>query len=957
MVPAMRIRPLLTFLALSLATSAYAADMTIAPADPALGRPVEFYVDVFPILEAKCLACHNVSTKESDLVLENVAGILKGGASGPAVVAGKPDESLIYKSASRSADPAMPPLPNKAEAKSLTPREVGIFRKWIEEGAKTGTAAPPSSDIAWRPISDAITSIYSVTVSPDKRFVAAGRANRVFIYDLPQQKEAARLTDAKLLSIVQDGKPLYGPGTAHRDFVHSMAFSPDGNLLATGSFREIKLWERVATAPTAKFEPGAPILSTTTSAEDALAALTLNNNTVRLFNLQNGQPGATLTGHTAAIKATAFSPDGKVIATGSDDGTLRTWNSENGQLIAQMPVPSPVTSLVMNKDGTQLIAGHADNAIRIWALPVAPAADAKEPPPAPMPVKELKGHGGPVTSLVLLAASNEVASGSTDGTVRIWNLENGSAPFNQNLGSPVTGIAVSADGQTIAGSGEGNLARVWPRNGQMKCEVKGDPNLDNQVLFLTDESTVAKSKVTLNDTAAKEAEKDITGREDSLKKANEAKPKAEMAVVEQQKKVTEAEPKAKAATDALAAKADDAGLKKAKEDADAALKKENDALQQTKDGVVSADRAIVLSQQSLDNSKKRFEELKASLVVRQAEATKAEETLNAAKTVAQMSPKPQRSVALSPDGQVLVTSGDDNAIRLWHAPTGMPLQTLTGHKAPASTLRFLGSGALMSSGADQTALVWDLKPQWKLVATLGSKADNSLDLSASPHVDRVLCLAFSPDGTKLASGGGDPSRSGELILWNVAGRAVERVIADAHSDTVYDVEFSRDGKLLVSGAADKFVKVFEVATGKFVRSFEGHTNHVLGVSFKSDGSNLVSAGADNAIKVWNFETGEQIRTIANATKQVTGVNYIGVSDNIVSCSGDKNVRFFTATNGNGYRNFGGATDYLYSVYASGDESIVVSAGEDGVVRVWNGKNGQDIVKFEHPVPPTETVAK
>ncbi len=678
---------------------------------------------------------------------------------------------------------------------------------------------------------------------------------------------------------------------------------------------------------------------------------------MRLFNLQNAQPGATLTGHTAAIKATAFSPDGKVIATGSDDGTLRTWNTENGQLIAQMPVPSPVTSLVMNKDGTQLIAGHADNAIRIWALPVAPAADAKEPPPAPMPVKELKGHGGPVTSLVLLAATNEVASGSTDGTVRIWNLENGSAPFNQNLGSPVTGIAVSADGQTIAGSGEGTLVRVWPRNGQLKCEVKGDPNLDNQVLFLTDEVTVAKNKVTLNDNAAKEGEKDIIGREDSLKKANEAKPKAEMAVVEQQKKVTEAETKAKAATDALAAKADDAGLKKAKEDADAALKKENDALQQTKDGVVSADRAIVLSQQSLDNSKKRLEELKASLVVRQAEAAKSDETLNAAKTLAQMSPKPQRSVALSADGQVLVTSGDDNAIRLWHAQSGTPLQTLTGHTAPASTLRFLGSGALLSSGADQTALIWDLKPQWKLVATLGSKPDNSLDLSASPHVDRVLCLAFSPNGQLLASGGGDPSRSGELILWNVAGRAVERVIADAHSDTVYDVEFSRDGKLLVSGAADKFVKVFEVASGKFVRSFEGHTNHVLGVSFKSDDSNLVSAGADNAIKVWNFETGEQIRTIANSTKQVTGVNYIGVTDNIVSSSGDKNVRFHTASNGSNYRNFAGATDYLYAVYASGDESIVVSAGEDGVVRVWNGKNGQEVAKFAHPLPPTETAAK
>ena len=116
----MRIKTLFSaVLAATVASSAVAADSVIAPMDPALGRPVEFYVDVFPILESKCMACHNVSTKESDLVLENVAGILKGGASGPAVVPGKPDESLIYTLASRSNEPVMPPVPNKAEAKPL----------------------------------------------------------------------------------------------------------------------------------------------------------------------------------------------------------------------------------------------------------------------------------------------------------------------------------------------------------------------------------------------------------------------------------------------------------------------------------------------------------------------------------------------------------------------------------------------------------------------------------------------------------------------------------------------------------------------------------------------------------------------------------------------------------------------------------------------------------------------
>src|SRR4029079_16075551 len=106
----------------------------------------------------------------------------------------------------------------------------------------------------------------------------------------------------------------------------------------------------------------------------------------------------------------------------------------------------------------------------------------------------------------------------------------------------------------------------------------------------------------------------------------------------------------------------------------------------------------------------------------------------------------------------------------------------------------------------------------------------------------------------LATGGGDASRSGELMIWDVTSQTLVREIKDAHSDTVMGVEFSRDGKYLLSGGADKFVKIFEVATGTHVRSFEGHTHHVLDVSWKADGSTIASAGADNAVKIWNVET-------------------------------------------------------------------------------------------------------
>ena len=172
---------------------------------------------------------------------------------------------------------------------------------------------------------------------------------------------------------------------------------------------------------------------------------------------------------------------------------------------------------------------------------------------------------------------------------------------------------------------------------------------------------------------------------------------------------------------------------------------------------------------------------------------------------------------------------------------------------------------------------------------------------------------------------------------------------DAHSDTVYGIDFSADGKLLASASADKFVKVFDVATKQFVRSFEGHTHHVMDVSWKSDRTALASAGADNAIKIWNAETGEQARTIATYTRQVTSLQYVGQQDIVVSSSGDKRVFFHTAGNGSPAREFPGNPDYVYRAATNVEGTIVAAGGEDGVVRVWNAADAAVLANFE-PAP-------
>jgi len=285
------------------------------------------------------------------------------------------------------------------------------------------------------------------------------------------------------------------------------------------------------------------------------------------------------------------------------------------------------------------------------------------------------------------------------------------------------------------------------------------------------------------------------------------------------------------------------------------------------------------------------------------------------------------------------------------ADNGQPLETYAGHQGVVSNAVFLGNATLVTTAADKKANLWDLNPKWQLIGVLGPPKDAPLEVGKSTFISRVLSLAFSPDGKILATGGGDPSRSGELMLWDVEKQTLITEIKDAHSDTVFGMEFSYDGKQIVSGAADKFVKLFEVPSGKHIRSFEGHTNHVLDVTIKADDTTIASAGADNAIKVWNIETGEQSRTIQNYSKQVTAIQFMGITEDMVSCGGDAAVKMHKSTNGQNFRNLAGAADFVYSVAATRDEKFVIAGGEDGIVRLWNGVNGQLIKQFDPPKPP------
>jgi WD40 repeat protein len=1032
---------------------------------------VDFEKEILPIFRRNCLACHSATEAQSDLVLENPQAVLKGGSEGPSAVAGNGAESLLIKLASHAKEPFMPPPDNDVKAKALTPDELGLIKLWIDQGAK-GEVSAASTMITWQPLPPGINPIYAVAVTADGQYAAASRANQIFLYHVPSKRELGRLTDPALIE-----RGIYKqPGVADLDLIQSLKFSPDGQWLASGGFRTVKLWHKPAGGKALDLAAlEGPARSIAVSADGKFAAIGEETGKVKVFDLANGQIAKTLAGHGGPVTGVAFTADGTKVVTGSQDKTFRVFNLADQAQIASIETPAPVNAVAIVGEGKLVATGGADNIIRTWELPAAQPAEAAKP------VKEVPGHGGPITSLVALAPNGaQLLSGSKDNTVRVWDVAGGNAVKNMNHGAPVEYVAATADGKRFASVSSANTAKLWnAENQQQVAEMKGDLRATLKLGVATRSAALAKKHVELAKNDQTEAGKRKMAEEENQKKSMEALTKAEgeFKTKDEASKAPIAEKEAadKALVDATAAKtkADetkkvndeaftkaDEALKVAKTNQDAANKAATDAAAVAKaaadklaaakealakdtanqtlidavaaaekesvdaeakkktadEGKVTADKAFTdaetarktaetnkqtsdkaatdaqtafntadqkvkqvlpayqkavdertAAERALETAKRGVERAAEAVkkateaipgfdeIVKAMEAAAAtrDQELAAVTATVPQAEKPLKGCAFSPDGKLLVTVGDDQLLHTWDSETGAAVEVYEGATGPLNVVAFSASGQAITAAANNTGALWNFATEWKLERTIGSP--DATDVLA----DRATALDFSPDGKLLAVGGGEPSRSGEIKLFNVADGALVRALKEPHSDTVNCLSFSPDGLQIASCGADRFVKVWTVADGAFVRSFEGHTHHVLSVTWKLDGRMLVSSGADNVLKVWDTRTGDQLRTVQNQfTKEVTSVSFVGDTDTVVAVSGDARVRLVNASNGGIARDYQGAAEYMYSAAVSADGKAILAGGLDGILRIWNDQ-GQPVVQFAPPAPPVQeqTAAK
>ena len=627
--------------------------------------------------------------------------------------------------------------------------------------------------------SDAVSTI---AFSPNGKILASGSQDKtILLWDMETRKPIGQL----------GGSPVA---------ITSIAFSPDGKTLASvGYDKTITLWDiasrspiglplqghsnvvsAVAFSPECDSPPGAP-------AERCgkLLASGSYDSSILLWDMKTLQPIGRLTGHSNAISSIAFSPDSKVLVSSSYDNTVVWWDLQNMRPMSRLTgLTGAVSSTAFSPDGKLLASGSCSKLDQDKCTEGEIILwDTKTFQPIGQP---LIGHTDFVTSVTFSPDSQTLASGSNDNTILLWDVATGK-PLGEPLSGHsdiVTSVAFSPDGQTLASGSYDRTIILWNVTRQPIGQwLIRNTDAVGSIAFSPDGETLASGSCSLR-SADKCTEGQITFW-DAGTHQSRGQP-------------------LKGHTDFVSSVAFSPG---------------GETLASG-----SYDKTILLW--DIKSHKRTGQPLSEHTDI-------------------------VTSVAFSPDGKALASGSYDKTIILWDVATGQPIgEPLSGHTDAVTSVAFSpecdsppGAPAercvktLASGSYDKTIILWDIESRKPVGPPL------------TGHSNAVSSLAFSPDGKTLASGSYDNT----ILLWDMeTGQSVGQFTG--HSNGISSIAFSPTGKTLASSGYDNLIILWDVASRLPIgQPLQGHSNVVSSVAFSPDGKILASGGYDNNIILWDID--------------------------------------------------------------------------------------------------------
>ncbi len=589
--------------------------------------------------------------------------------------------------------------------------------------------------------------------------------------------------------------------------IFSVAFSPNGKLLATGDTNnEIRVYQVMDGQQmlTCKGHVGW-IRSVAFSPNEDIIASGGDDQTVRLWNVSTGQCVANLQGHSSGIQSIAFSTNGRILASSSEDKTVKFWYVDTGLCFKTLSVDDySVWSIAFSPDGRTVVTGNDNYTLNLWDINTGQC------------IKILEGHTNRVHSVTFNADGSILASASHDRTVKLWNVDTEQCYLTlQGHTDSVHSVTFSSDGYFIASGSDDQTVRVWDvATGQCIRTLRGHSSRIWTVALNSDKDSYI-----------------------------------------------------------LASGGDD---------------------QKVMLWDVSTGRCIRIFQGYCDGV---------------------------------------RSVAFSKNSLMLATSDSNKIVRLWNTKIGKCLQTLQGHNNRVTSVSLSPDGRILASGSeDQAVKLWDTYTGQCLKTLNG-------------HSNRILAVTFSPNGLILASSSDDRT----IKLWDTTtGQCINTFNRQSHR--VWSIAFSPDGHLLASGCHDQTVKLWDVNTGRCLQSLQGHTDWLWSVSFSADGQFLASGSGDQTVKLWDAKTGKHLRTLQGHTSSVYSVSFSADGRLLASGSGDQMVKLWNVSTGECLKTLSGHAKWVWSLAFSAHDQTLASGSEDDTIRIWDVKTGEclKILRNERP---------